>query len=148
MKKATSSALNKVRQSHKYINKGGIALYDRYPQSQFPGIYDGPKIRDMYGDYKGVMARIVSYYAKREEKNIKKISSFCPNIVFKLRLSPEESIRRKPFENYELVKRKSEITEALSFPDSQVILIDASQNYVSELLTIKKHLWESFLKIQ
>ena len=148
LKKATSSALNKIRQSHRYINKGGIALYDRYPQSQFPGIYDGPKIRDKYGDYKGVMGWIVSYYAKREEKNIKKISSFCPNIVFKLILSPEESIRRKPFENYELVKRKSEITEALYFPDSQVILIDASQNYVSELLTIKKHLWESFLKLQ
>ena len=148
MKNASGSALRKVRQAKKYVNKGGIALYDRYPQLQFPGIYDGPKIRHMYNNYNGLLGIIVNYYAKKEECNIQKISNYAPNIVFKLVLPPEESIRRKPFESFNLVKRKSEITDALSFPTSQVYVIDATQDYASELLKIKKYIWDSFLKLQ
>lgn len=145
---ATSSAFKKVCQAQRYIKKGGVALFDRYPQCQFFGIYDGPKIRSLYSGYTGIMGRFINYCATREEENIKKISAVSPDIVFKLVLSPEESIRRKPFENYELVKQKYEITDALSYPESQVFVIDATQDYAIELLTIKKYLWESFQKLQ
>ena len=37
-----------IKKANKYANKGGIAIFDRYPQIVFPGINDGPKIRNNY----------------------------------------------------------------------------------------------------
>ena len=141
-----SSALKKVRKSVVYTKKGGIAIFDRFPQNQFPGIYDGPKIRALYSNvrfFKG----FVLYLAKKEESKINHIQKYQPDMVFKLVLSPEESMRRKPFENFESVKIKSEITRKLSFPNSHVEEIDATMDYKLELLQVKHIIWGQILKL-
>ena len=52
------------------MNKGGIAICDRYPQTQFKGIYDGPKIQAMklYEN-----TSFGKFFIKMEEKNIRKV---------------------------------------------------------------------------
>lgn len=139
---ATSAALKKARQAFRYVRKGGIALFDRFPQDQFPGIYDGPKINSLYGESKR-LGFLFRRLARREERNIRKMQQYAPELVFKLVLPPEESIRRKPFENVEMVKRKALITQELSFPKSTIYMIDATEEYASEIVRIKSKIWDS-----
>ena len=143
---ASSVALKKARQAYRYSKRGGVALFDRFPQSQFSGIYDGPKIKSLYGDSK-YLTGYISWLSKKEERNIKRVQQYAPNLVFKLILPPEESHRRKPFEDYEMIKKKSAITSELSFPNSDVVNIDACQDYQTELILIKKVIWEKMTKL-
>ena len=140
-------AYKEVRRADGYMKKGGIPLYDRFPQVQFEGIYDGPKINH-YCQQKGISNGIVKWMARREQRYLEKIQSFQPTLVFKLMLSPEESIRRKPFENLETVTRKHEITQQLQFPNSAVYIVDATQDYQQEIIFIKNQIWEAIIQDQ
>ena len=138
-------AYKEVRRAERYMKKGGIPLYDRFPQAQFEGIYDGPKINH-YCQQRGIDYGIVRWMAQKEQHYIKKIQCFQPNIVFKLMLSPEESIRRKPFENLESVTKKHEITQQLQFPNSDVYTVDATQDYQQEIIFIKNQIWNAIIQ--
>jgi len=131
-----------LKSADKYSKKGGIALFDRYPQTQYTGINDGPKIRERFEEKNNnkYIRSIVLAQAK-QEKYINKAVAIAPNLVFKLTLPPEESIRRKPEENYEMVCRKHEIIKALNFTGSYVVNVDATMDYSEELVLIKKEIW-------
>ena len=147
LKNVARRAYKEVRRARKYSQNGAISLFDRFPQNQFYGIYDGPKIRPLYID-KGYNSFFMRRMAQKEEYYINLIQKYQPSIVFKLLLSPEESMRRKPFENYEQVCQKHEITEKLVFNDSETHIIDATQDYNKELLLVKSLIWDYFLKNQ
>ena len=140
-------AYKEVLRSERYMRKGGIPLFDRFPQTEFEGIYDGPKVRDFYRRT-GLDYYVIKIMAKREEKLLNKIQQFQPSLVFKLMLSPEESIRRKPFENLEAVTKKHEITKQLEFSKSRVFIVDATQDYQQELIFIKNQIWNELTRIQ
>ena len=140
-------AYKEVCRANKYMERGGVPLFDRFPQAQFDGIYDGPKIGNYYRQ-NGLDFSVVKRMAKREYRYIEKIQDHQPRLVFKLMLSPEESIRRKPFENLEVVARKHEITKQLQFPNSVVYVVDATQNYQQEMVFIKNRIWETLLQNQ
>lgn len=136
-----------VTLSNKYCKKGGIPLFDRFPQIQFAGIYDGPKIA-AYFQQTGLDFWLLRRMAKKEEKYIKAIQNYRPQLVFKLMLPPEESVRRKPFEDLNAVTQKHEITKQLQFINSKVYVVDATQDYNCELIFIKNKIWEEILKAQ
>ena len=137
-------AYKEVRRADKYMKKGGIPLFDRFPQTQFEGIYDGPKINH-YCHQKGINLGIVRWMAKREQHYLEKIQEYQPSLVFKLMLSPEESIRRKPFERLEAVTRKHHITQQLEFPHSMVHTVDATMDYQQEIIFIKNQIWNELI---
>lgn len=141
------NAYKEVLRAEKYRKKGGIPLFDRFPQLQFEGIYDGPKIAESYRK-NGLDYTIVRIMAKIEYRYIEKIQNYQPGLIFKLLLSPEESIRRKPHESLSVVARKHEITKQLQFPNSLVFTIDATQDYQQELLYIKNIIWKSIIENQ
>lgn len=132
----------------KYCNMGGIAMYDRFPQTKYYGINDGPVVRTKYMKSfgKGLLKPLVENFAHIEETIISDACTMTPDIVIKLMLTPEESIRRKPFENYEAVKAKHEIIKNLDFPNSSVYSVDATQPYNQEIIQIKKIIWSHILK--
>ena len=138
-------AYKEVRRANRYMMRGGIPVFDRFPQLQFEGIYDGPKIKSYY-EQNGMDFGLVKWLAKREYRTIEKIQRYQPRLVFKLMLSPEESIRRKPFENREMVTRKHEITQQLQFSKSVVYTVDATQDYQQEILFIKNQIWNAILQ--
>jgi thymidylate kinase len=138
-------AYRELTRAEKYKRKGGIPLFDRFPQSQFTGIYDGPKIRDSY-ERNGLDYTIVKWMARREEQYLAKTQKYYPDIVFKLILPPEESIKRKPFEDLAIVTIKSKITKELAFPNSIIYEVDATQDYNQEILYIKNRIWEAILQ--
>ena len=146
--KSAKEAGRTVRKANKYKMKGGVALFDRYPQTVYPGINDGPKIREVLVDkLPRVLRPFGLLMARWEERIISKAASNSPDIVIKLMLPPEESIRRKPFENYEMVKRKHEIIKAITFEEATVYEVDATQNYQEELVAIKNILWKNICKL-
>lgn len=143
-----TAKLNAIKKAQEYKNLGGIALLDRFPQTIYKGINDGPRIRVKYIPIfgKGILRPLVERLANREEKKLEIACNMPPQIVFKLMLSPEESMRRKPFEKYDEVKKKHEIIKQLSFPDSEVYTIDATQPFEDELLQIKRIIWQHIPK--
>lgn len=135
------SAYKQILIADKYKTKGAIPIFDRFPQNQFKGLYDGPKIRNKYGD----SCCLIRHMATKEEQYINRIQQYQPDIVFKLLLSPEESIRRKPFENYDIIKQKSKITPLLKFQESDVYSLDATQDFSNEILCIKRIIWDKLV---
>ena len=137
------------KESKHYISKGGIAINDRFPQNQYPGISDGPKLRINILDKNKIkfLRPVLEYFCIKEENAVTLVATTPPDIVFKLLLSPEESIRRKPFEKYENVKQKHEIIKKLKFENSSIYEIDASQNYEKELKQIKTIIWNHLLSL-
>lgn len=128
-----------IKKANKYIKKGGIALFDRFPQDQIQGYYDGPKIASNCFDKNA--SWIVKLLSKREEYYIKKAQESQPDLLFKLYLSPEESLRRKPEEDIDVVRKKAFATKALVFERSKTIEINAEQPFEAELIEIKNHIW-------
>ena len=139
-------AFKVVIQSEKYRSRGGIPLFDRFPQIQFEGIYDGPKIENYYKE-RGLDFTIIKWMAKKEKFYLHAIQEYQPKLVFKLLLPPEESIRRKPFENLQAITRKHEITCQLVFRNAEVFDVDATQDYQQELVFIKNQIWRELIKI-
>lgn len=132
-----------VRKAFLYVEKGGVAVFDRYVQNQFAGINDGPKIRSIYNNKtinKSIRA-ILNLLAFIEERNIQYATKYSPDVVFKLVLAPEESKRRKPEEEMDVIIKKHQIIQKLEFPNSKVYRIDAQMEYEDEILLIKKRIW-------
>jgi thymidylate kinase len=136
-----------VKQGKRFASNGGIAIYDRYPQTIHFGINDGPKIRFNYLDkIKSPLIKTIALYcARAEESYLSKAEQIMPDIVFKLILPPEISVERKPKENFEIVKKKHEIIKKLSFSQAQVYSIDVTQQYIEEIKEIKELIWGNLL---
>lgn len=134
--------LKTLKQSNKYIEKGGISIYDRFPQSQFEGIYDGPKINNKYSMYFDQIP-ILKKLAKKESDILEQCGMYSPTLVFKLHIPIDVAMLRKPDHNRQEIENKINITEQLQFDDSSLVLdVDATQHYEEEKLEIKKKIWQ------
>jgi thymidylate kinase len=130
--------LKKVKRAHRERIKGSILITDRYPQTQYLGIYDGPKIPG-----KQQRSKLYRFFENQEMKKYLEIDRYPLDLVIKLLLPPKIALQRKPDHNYENILKKSEITLDLKFPKSTVIEIDASRPLDDVLKLIKKHIWMS-----
>ena len=135
-----------INKGEKYANKGGLVIYDRYPQVRFPGINDGPKVRLLLNRIPTKLRWLFEKYAKEEELNLKKTTKYNPDVVFKLIIPPEESVRRKPGHALDTMVIKHQITKALQFDSSDVYEIDATMPFDEEILLIKKTIWNHIRK--
>ncbi len=141
LKQIATRSYKEIRKAQKYVKKGAIALFDRFPQNQFEGLYDGPKI----GSHIKKLGVFTFFLSKGEERAIRKAQKYQPDLMFKLCLPAEESVRRKPDHSIEEVRPKSEITENLVFEKSKESVIDATQPYEEEILQIKRIIWDELL---
>lgn len=137
-----------VLKAEEIASKGGLVIFDRFPQTKYMSICDGPKLRKKVHDYfgNGVFSKLFAPMIKTEEKYIGKTVTHTPDVVIKLTLTPEESIRRKPHEDYEAVKQKHAIVNSLTFDNSDVYTIDATMPFEDELLLIKNIIWQHIQK--
>lgn len=117
---------------------GSILITDRYPQNQFMGIYDGPRVPRGNND-----SRVRQFFARREAQKYQEIAAIAPDVVIKLHVPIEVALNRKPAHNIDQIQRKAEITHNLSFMGSKVIDIDASKSLAEVIKSAKKAIWES-----
>jgi len=132
----------KILKAYKLRKRGSIVLTDRYPQKQFFGINDGPLIRKETAN-SWLHRKLYQY----ENKIYEVISDkYPPDIVIKLHISPQAALARKNNINPDYINKKADIIKNLSFQNSLVLNIDASQDLEEVLLEIKQKLWENLRK--
>ena len=134
----TNQRYRKVNEAHQARRRGSILITDRYPQNQFVGIYDGPRVAR-----KNAESGLRKFFSRLEEQKYQEISKISPDIVYKLHVPLNVALQRKPDHNAENIQRKAEITSKLGFSESKVIDIDASKPVVDVLNSVKKSVWES-----
>jgi thymidylate kinase len=129
----------KVKDADKARQTGTILITDRYPQNQFYGIYDGPRL------FRGADDQAVRrFFAGLEEEKYQKLSGISPDVVIKLHLPLEVALQRKPDHSAENIQRKAEITRDLKFNGAKVVDVDTSEPYEDVLRSVKQIVWESF----
>ena len=133
--------VKKIRMMHRYRLNGGISVLDRYPQIEKAAQNDGPKIpryMELFGD-----TAFMRRCQRRENKYLSIVREIKPDLVFRLNVSAETSMARKPDQiDIEHFRKKSEELKQITFQNANIIDIDAEQPYAEELLQIKKILWK------
>ena len=124
--------LRLVRRARLMANAGSIMLLDRYPQSRFPGISDGPRQQHGYG---------FRWAARMEQRLLAEAEQLGPDMVIKLRVSPDVASTRKPDHDANVIRRKCQIIDELSFPRSETLVLDADAPLESVTLAAQAGLW-------
>ena len=77
--------LRLLRLARRMLQKGSVIITDRYPQSQFYGISDGPKLQN---------GRSFLWAARAELKLYEEASRLGPDLLLKLSIDPQTAHRR------------------------------------------------------
>jgi len=120
-----------IIKASKLTRKGSIVVADRFPQSAFFGIADGPKVHNY---------KVLYPFAKLEKFLFKIIERYKPDVVIKLVIDFETSVKRKPDENHEVVKKKIMVINKINYDNE--ICIDAKRDFSTVVLDIKRHIWK------
>ncbi len=126
--------LRLLRLGRKMTRTGSSIITDRYPQSQFHGISDGPKLQN---------GRNFESAARAELKLYEEASRLGPDLLMKLSIDPHTAHLRKPDHDLATIERKCAIIDQLFFPQSPVVMIDARKPYVDVLLVTKRAIWSA-----
>jgi hypothetical protein len=119
--------------------RGMVVVSDRFPQSQFPGWNDGPRLGDSVGHSWWHRA------AARREREAFRLAELCPpNLVIKLHVSPQVAASRKPATPREQILTGVEMVRRLSYPSTTCIVdIDGSQPLQNVILQVKRAVWDA-----
>ena len=118
---------------------GMIVLSDRWPQSQFAGLNDGPRL-GQWIDSTSWFRRTV---ARRERAAFRVAELVPPDLVIRLHVPVDIASRRKPDTPLDQLQRKVEIVAGLTFPaTTHVAEINAAQSFDRVLAEVKQAVWE------
>ncbi|MFC0409889.1 nucleoside/nucleotide kinase family protein [Roseomonas elaeocarpi] len=104
--------------------QGVTVITDRYPQTEFAGLYDGPGLSAARPS-----SRAVAWLAARERRIYGWMAGFRPDLVFRLNVDLPTALARKPDHRPELLQAKVEVTPLLRFNGATIVDIDASADY-------------------
>lgn len=119
-------------------NRGLVVICDRFPQSQLPGLNDGPWL----GHWLRHPSPLRRMAARRELAAIRLAEQCPPDLVVKLHVPIDTAQARRPAIAATQLVQKAEQIAALSYPGApRVVDIDASQPLERVLLDVKRALW-------
>lgn len=131
--------VRRARTARRAKGLGMIVLSDRFPQSQFPGWNDGPRLTPWVetGSWP------VRQAARQERAAFAAVELSPPDLVVKLHVSPEVASRRKPETPAEQVRRGVDLLERLRFPaTTRVVDLNAEAPLSEVLLRAKQAVWD------
>ncbi len=129
-----------VERAWRVRSLGAIVLADRHPQTQFPGLSDGPQLTT----WRSSRSRVLRFAAGREQLAFEAMNRYPPDVVIKLLVSPEVALERKPARSEAQLRRKVEVIRQLRYPrGTRVVEIDADLPLEQVLLDVKRAVWES-----
>ncbi|TMM50014.1 hypothetical protein [Qipengyuania marisflavi] len=127
-------ALRKSRKRHAQFDtlleqrRAGIAIVtDRYPQSEVPGLHDGPIMAGI-----AATPRIAALQAE-ERALYAEMAQSQPTLVIRLNVDVDTAMARKPDHVRSLIARKVETVRQLTFADAPIVDLDATVPYEEEL---------------
>ena len=78
-----------------------------------------------------------------EAEKLSIVKTVKPDIIFRLNITAEESMRRKDDQtDITVVQGKIDDLRSITFQGARIVDIDAAQPYEQELLAIKKIIWD------
>lgn len=119
-------------------NRGLIVITDRYPQAQIAGFNDGPLLRDRAADG----GRLLRRAARHEERAYRLAERQAPDLVIRLRVTPEVAVRRKPDMAPAEIERRDAAIGSLSWPPgTRVVDVDADRPLADVLRDVMASVW-------
>lgn len=133
--------IEKIIKSNKYSDEGCFCIMDRFPQSQLLVDHDGPKVAKYL---KNNQFKLLEVLAIKEENLLYKLDNDIPkfDIVFRMNVSPEEAIKRKPDHSFNAMKRRAETLRKIEYSAKKVIDIDANDALEKVILKVKEAIWD------
>lgn len=130
----------RARTSRRVKGLGMVVLSDRFPQSQFPGLNDGPRLSHWLNDESWLRR----WAARHEAAGFEMVALSPPDLVVKLHVTPEVASRRKPETPAHQVRSGIEMVRQLRFPETtKVVDLDGEQRPEKVLLEAKRSVWAS-----
>lgn len=129
----------RARSARRAKGTGMIVISDRIPQSQFPGWNDGPRLRPWLND----RSALRRFAARREDAVFQVADLVPPDLVLKLRVSPQVASQRKPETPTWQLRTGAKMVAGLQFPTStRVVELDAEAPLHEVVLLAKRAIWE------
>jgi thymidylate kinase len=130
----------RAREARRARGRGMVVLSDRLPQSQYPGWNDGPRLTA----WLTAASPLKRAAARREQESFALVDLTPPDLVFKLRVSPEVAARRKPETPPAQLRTGLELLGRVQFPPTtRVVDLDAEQPLADMILEAKRAVWAS-----
>ena len=129
----------RARAARRAKGLGMIVISDRFPQSQFPGGNDGPRLASWleHGSW------WIRAAARRERGTFQLVDLSPPDLVVKLNVRPEVAMQRKPETPAEQVRQGIEVIRGLRFPPAtRVVDLDGEQPLDQVVRRTKQAIWE------
>lgn len=126
--------IKKLKAANRCRIRGFVVLTDRYPQSEYAGLCDGPRLADAHG------------IAAKKEKECFRLAQMCPpDLAIKLIVPPEVAVERKPGEiDIDTSRNLTERVREIRFSDqTKCVEIDSAQEQEKVWLDIKRAIWDS-----
>lgn len=119
-------------------NRGLIVITDRFPQAQIAGFNDGPLLRKRAETGGSLLRRAAAI----EEKTYLLARRQPPDLVVRLRITPEIAVARKPEMSKSEVARRDAAIGSMTWPEeTRVIDVDASQPLEDVLREVLVAIW-------
>lgn len=139
--KLAKDNVDKVIKAKKYAENGGIALFDRFPQSEIEVLHDGLRVRKYV---KGSNNAIVKKCADAELHAFRHIESIGVDLVLRMVVDPRVAYARKSEDepNCSIREEKANTLIKLKYGDAKrIVNIDANASYEEVLANIKREVW-------
>jgi len=129
-----------LRRAWRSRNRGMVIVCDRYPQNQVMGFNDGPLLH-RWSDHR---SRLLRALARWESIPYRWAEADPPDLVIKLRVSPEVARQRKPDMHPAEIQRRIRAVASLRYPArTRVVEVDSDRTWDEVLLEAKRHVWEA-----
>ena len=129
-----------LRRAMKARTRGMLVIADRYPQTQIPGINDGPQLRAWAESSSGLRRRLSAF----ESVPYQRAHRFPPDLILRMTVSAEVAATRRPEHDPDDLKRRIRIVGSLEFPESLhgVVEIDADQTQSEVFAAARRAIFE------
>ena len=129
-----------LRRARRLRDRGRVVIADRFPQAQFEGLNDGPKL----AAWSAARMPLMRWAAALERLTYRSIERTVPDLVIKLQVAPEIALRRKPDTPPERLRQKARVVSLLKYPPpTRVVEVDAGQPLSEVIRQVKQVVWDS-----
>jgi len=127
-----------LKKAIKNSSNGSLVISDRWPQTDVSGTFDGPRLANTIS-----RNPFVNRIVQKEKKFYTFASQFKPDLLIRLRVSPENSLKRKPNElSLENATKHSSLIGEIEWPAQNIVDIDADQSQEKVFEDVRTAIWD------
>ena len=130
----------RARAGYRARSRGAIVIWDRFAQTQVPGVNDGLQL----SHWRSARSPFARWAARREHELLAASEIYAPDLVIKLHVSYPVALARKPDTPPQRLREKLDITRRLRYPSgTRVVDVDADQPLEQVLRAVQRAIWEA-----